>query len=175
MTICLRKSARISKRNVAHQSYQVKVYLKDFQTYYIYWEAGLQTIHAVLVNNIEHDLKKMNRKLSWRHKSLPCVCRSYSNGAASAAADIIVQIGAGYSISNNPHHPCLLLFTDDFNFARKKKHPELAYRSHEFFDMSLALTSDSPDFAGERVRRLSVHSKLSRTWIIIVRDYFGVH
>ena len=97
---------------------------------------------------------------------------SYSNGAA--AADIIVQIGAGYSISNNPHHPCLLLFTDDFNFARKKKHPELAYRSHEFFDMSLALTSDSPDFAGERVRRLSPF-KTFKDVIIIVRDYFGAH
>ena len=29
-------------------------------------------------------------------------------------------------------------FSDDFHFARKKKHPELAHRSHEFFDPSLA-------------------------------------
>ena len=29
---------------------------------------------------------------------------------------------------------------DDFNFSRKKKHPEVAYRSHEFFDTSLAST-----------------------------------
>ena len=63
---------------------------------------------------------------------------------------------------------------DDFNFARKKKHPELAYRSHEFFDMSLALTSDSPDFAGERVRRLSPF-KTFKDVIIIVRDYLGAH
>ena len=34
----------------------------------------------------------------------------------------------------------LLQILDDFNFSRKKKHPEVAYRSHEFFDTSLATT-----------------------------------
>ena len=29
-------------------------------------------------------------------------------------------------------------FSDDFHFPRKKKHPEVAYRSHEFFDPALA-------------------------------------
>ena len=32
----------------------------------------------------------------------------------------------------------LKTFSDDFNFSRKKKHPDVAYRSHEFFDSSLA-------------------------------------
>ena len=32
----------------------------------------------------------------------------------------------------------LFIFSDEFNFTRKKKHPDLAYRSHEFFDPSLA-------------------------------------
>ena len=33
---------------------------------------------------------------------------------------------------------CPFYVSDDFHFPRKKKHPELAYRSHEFFDPSLA-------------------------------------
>ena len=31
----------------------------------------------------------------------------------------------------------ILNISDDFNFSRKKKHPDVAYRSHEFFDTSL--------------------------------------
>ena len=34
--------------------------------------------------------------------------------------------------------------SDDFNFSRKKKHPDVAYRSHEFFDTSLTSTGTHP-------------------------------
>ena len=51
-------------------------------------------------------------------------------------------------------------FTDDFHFTRKKKHPEVAYRSHEFFDPSLApafptrASHNQYDSSRERVRKM---------------------
>ena len=52
----------------------------------------------------------------------------------------------------------LLHFPDDFHFTRKKKHPEIAHRSHEFFDPSLApafptrASHNQYDSSRERVR-----------------------
>ena len=49
-------------------------------------------------------------------------------------------------------------FPDDFHFTRKKKHPEIAHRSHEFFDPSLApafptrASHNQYDSSRERVR-----------------------
>ena len=35
-------------------------------------------------------------------------------------------------------HHIFAFISADFPFMRKKKHPDVAYKSHEFFDMSLA-------------------------------------
>ncbi len=41
--------------------------------------------------------------------------------------------------TNLAHFAFLLVLVDDFlSFSRKKKHPDLAYKSHELFDVSLA-------------------------------------
>jgi len=56
------------------------------------------------------------------------------NTSASLPAASTASASNNEVVVKKPPKP----ISDDFHFARKKKHPELAHRSHEFFDPSLA-------------------------------------
>ena len=78
-----------------------------------------------------------------------------------------------------PTHPSLLYysfflyyFSDEFNFTRKKKHPDVAYRSHEFFDPSLAPAFPTRGRSSASSQRDAVDSSSARERVSISKWLF---
>ena len=76
------------------------------------------------------------------------------------------------TVNQNIHFPyenpmVYLYFLDDFmSFSRKKKHPDLAYRSHELFDAALAPPFPTRTILNQeresRVRKQSLASRIGQ-------------